>query len=547
MSQPINPDRAKNIPESESGRGKAGGAGARRPGDRARASGPRQQAGAGGKQGAAPSAARSGRREGQQPGHKSSRRPGQAPGRQTAAAPKPPAARKPQTAREVALRVLVRVEEQGAFSGLELNRVLTEAGLSRQDAGLATELVYGTIQRRLTIDHVLAPRVKGWPNKIEPWVRCLLRMSYYQLRWLDRVPAHAVTDEAVRIAKKRGHGGIAGLVNGTLRALLRDGVAPPLPPGLPAAERLSLAHSYPLWLAERWVAAYGEAGAEALMAAGNEPPHMSVRANRLRGSRDALLAELADAGVYAEPSKLSPDGIVAARAGSLAQTPWHASGRLSVQDESSMLVAAVCDPQPGMNVLDCCAAPGGKAAHLAERMAGEGRVTANDVHPHKEALIREQAERLGLTNIVTTVSDALALPERLVPASMDVVLLDAPCSGLGVIKRKPEIKWNKSEDDIASLAKLQRGLLDSAARMVKPGGRLVYSTCTIAPEENEGAVRDFLSKHPEFSLDPAWPEETLAPLRDAGIAGERFAGMVQLLPQHFGSDGFFIARLERTK
>ncbi|WP_090115421.1 MULTISPECIES: 16S rRNA (cytosine(967)-C(5))-methyltransferase RsmB [unclassified Cohnella] len=481
----------------------------------------------------------------QRPDQRSGQRPGQRP--PSAAQPsKPSAPRKPQTAREVALRVLLRVEEQGAFSGLELNRVLTDAGLSRPDAALATELVYGTIQRRFTIDHVLAARVKGWPNKVEPWVRCLLRLSYYQLRWLDRVPAHAVTDEAVRIAKKRGHGGIAGLVNGTLRALLREGVAPPLPAELPAAERLSLVHSYPLWLAERWVAAYGEAGAEALMAAGNEPPHMSVRANRLRGTRDALLAELTGAGVYAEPSKLSPDGIVAARAGSLAQTPWYASGRLSVQDESSMLVAAVCDPRPGMNVLDCCAAPGGKAAHMAERMAGQGRVTANDVHPHKEALIREQADRLGLPNVVTTVSDALSLSERLVPGSMDVVLLDAPCSGLGVIRRKPEIKWNKSADDIASLASLQRRLLASASRMVKPGGRLVYSTCTIAPEENEEAVRDFLNAHPDFRLDPAWPEETLAPLRDAGVVDDGFAGMAQLLPQHFGSDGFFIARLARA-
>lgn len=457
-----------------------------------------------------------------------------------------PSGRRPQTAREAALRVLERVEAQGAFSGLELNRALNDAGLSRQDAGLATELVYGTIQRRYTIDHVLAARVKGWPNKIEPWVRCLLRMSYYQLRWLDRVPAHAVTDEAVRIAKRRGHGGIAGLVNGTLRALLREGVAPPLPADLPPAERLALAHSYPPWLASRWLAACGEAGAEALMAAANEPPHASARVNRLRGTREALLAELAAAGIAAEPSRLSPAGIVASRAGNLAQTPWHASGRLSVQDESSMLVAAVCDPAPGMAVLDCCAAPGGKAAHLAETMAGEGRVTANDVHPHKEALIREQAERLGLSNIVTTVSDALSLPDTLPPASMDVVLLDAPCSGLGVIRRKPEIKWNKTEADIASLAALQGRLLDAAAQMVKPGGRLVYSTCTIALEENELAVRAFLGRHPGFRLDPDWPAETLAPLREAGVIGADFSGMAQLLPQHFGSDGFFIARLIRS-
>ncbi|MCC3373005.1 16S rRNA (cytosine(967)-C(5))-methyltransferase RsmB [Cohnella sp. REN36] len=445
----------------------------------------------------------------------------------------------------MALQVVLRVEEKGAYSGLELNRTLTEAGLSRADAGLATELVYGTIQRLRTIDYVLAARVKGWPAKLEPWVRCLLRLSYYQLRWLDRVPAHAVTDEAVRIAKRRGHAGIAGLVNGVLRGLLREGVAPPLPADLPAVERIALEHSYPSWLVARWIAAYGEAAAEAMCAAGNTPPHVSGRVNRTRASRKDLLARMAEAGVEARPSALTAEGIVASRVGSLASTPWFAEGLLSVQDESSMLVAAVCDPRPGMRVLDCCAAPGGKAAHLAERMDGRGEVVANDVHAHKEALIREQVERLGLSNVTTRVGDAETLAERLPAGAMDVVLLDAPCSGLGVIRRKPEIKWNKRSEDIASLASLQRRLLASAGDMVKPGGTLVYSTCTIAPEENEETVRAFLRDRPDFALDPAWPEETLAPLRTAGALPAPFKGMVQLLPQHFGSDGFFIARLRR--
>ncbi|MBB6675528.1 16S rRNA (cytosine(967)-C(5))-methyltransferase RsmB [Cohnella nanjingensis] len=441
--------------------------------------------------------------------------------------------------------MLLRVEQKGAYSGLELNRTLTDAGLSRADAGLATELVYGTIQRLSTIDHVLAARVKGWPAKVEPWVRCLLRMSYYQLRWLDRVPAHAVTDEAVRIAKRRGHAGIAGLVNGVLRGLLREGVATALPPDLPTAERIALAHSYPRWLVERWLAAYGEAVAEAICAAGNAPPHASARVNRVRASRETLLARMAEAGLDAKPSPLSADGIVASRAGSLAATPWFAEGLLSVQDESSMLVAAVCDPQPGMRALDCCAAPGGKSTHLAERMDGRGEVIANDVHAHKEALVREQAERLGLRNVATMVGDAETLSERLPARSMDVVLLDAPCSGLGVIRRKPEIKWNKQPEDIASLAALQRRLLASAGDMVKTGGTLVYSTCTIAPEENEETVRHFLRAFPDFALDPAWPEETLAPLNQAGVLPQPFEGMLQLLPQQFGSDGFFIARMRR--
>jgi 16S rRNA (cytosine967-C5)-methyltransferase len=454
--------------------------------------------------------------------------------------------RRPDGPRELALEVLRRVEEQGAYSGLALHGMLTEAELSRPDKALATELVYGTIQRLNTIDQVLSSKVKGWPRKVEPWVRCLLRLSYYQLRWLERVPAHAAVDEAVRIAKKRGHAGIAGLVNGVLRGLLREGVTPPLPADLPVAERISLTHSHPRWLVERWIAAYGEQTAETLCAADNEPPHASVRVNRLRTDRAALLADMAEAGLDVSPSPLSTDAIVATRAGSLADTPWYRNGLLTVQDESSMLVAAVADPKPGMSVLDCCAAPGGKSTHLAEIMQNRGRVIANDVHPHKRALIDKQKERLGLDIVQTMTSDALELTDLLPPDSMDVVLLDAPCSGFGVIRRKPEIKWNKTPADIAGLSELQHQLLRAASALVKPGGVLVYSTCTITPEENGESIRAFLADHPHFSLDPEWPDEVLEPLRERNIIPEPFPGMVQLLPHHFGSDGFFIARLRRA-
>jgi 16S rRNA (cytosine967-C5)-methyltransferase len=199
-----------------------------------------------------------------------------------------------------------------------------------------------------------------------------------------------------------------------------------------------------------------------------------------------------------------------------------------------------------MSVLDCCAAPGGKATHLAEIMRDTGRVIANDVHPHKRPLIERQKERLGLTIVETTTSDAFALPELLSPESMDVVLLDAPCSGFGVIRRKPEIKWNKKPEDITGLAELQRRLLTSASGMVKPGGTLVYSTCTITPEENEEAIRAFLAGHPQFSLDPDWPEEVLQPLRERQIVTDAFSGMAQILPHHYGSDAFFIARMRRN-
>ncbi|THF73275.1 16S rRNA (cytosine(967)-C(5))-methyltransferase RsmB [Cohnella fermenti] len=451
----------------------------------------------------------------------------------------------PRGPREAALNVLLRVDQQGAYSGLELNRVLSAAALSRQDAALATEIVYGTIQRLNTIDRVLKERVKGWPNKVEPWVRSLLRLSYYQLRWLDRVPAHAVTDEAVRIAKKRGHAGIAGLVNGVLRGLVREGLASELPSGLGDAERISLTHSYPEWLVKRWIDVYGAETAEAICEAGNEPPQSSARVNPTRISRSELLERMDEAQIYARPSKLAPGGIVASRAGSLAATDWYREGLLTVQDESSMLVAAVAGPKPGMRVLDCCAAPGGKTTHLAELMGDAGEVVANDIHPHKEALVAEQAARLGLRSIRTVVGDAAGLADTLPAASMDVVLLDAPCSGLGVIRRKPEIKWNKSEEDIAGLAALQAELLEKVHSLVRPGGTLVYSTCTIAKEENEEAILRFLEKHPNYMPDTDWPQEIIESLKQGGALPEPFAGMVQLLPQQFGSDGFFIAKLKR--
>jgi 16S rRNA (cytosine967-C5)-methyltransferase len=452
----------------------------------------------------------------------------------------------PDGPREAALEVLRRVEEEGAYSSLALGGMLSGADFSRRDAALATELVYGTIQRLNTIDYVLAGRVKGWPDKLAPWVRCLLRLSYYQLRWLDRVPPHAAVDEAVRIARKRGHAGIAGLVNGVLRSLLREGIAPEWPSHLSAAERIALEHSHPVWLVERWISAYGEKTAAAICEAGNMPPHGSARVNRLRAARDALLADMAEAGLSVKPSPLSEDGIIAYKSGSLADTSWFREGKLTVQDESSMLVAAVANPSPGMTVLDCCAAPGGKATHLAEIMRNEGKVLANDIHAHKRKLIEDQKERLGLSIIETMTCDALELSRHLPEQSMDVVLLDAPCSGFGVIRRKPEIKWNKSPQDIAGLSELQQRLLQEAGRLVKPGGTLVYSTCTIAPEENESNVLHFLKENPAFSPDLNWPEQTLRPLREKGILPEPFQGRVQILPHHFGSDGFFIARMRRN-
>lgn len=446
-----------------------------------------------------------------------------------------------ESAREVALDILVRVEQQGAYSNLLLNSSLQKSALSREDAGLATELVYGSISRLLTLDFVLDGFVSKGIAKLQPWVRNLLRLSLYQIMYLDRIPSHAAVNEAVNIAKKRGHQGISGMVNGVLRSVLRAGELPVLPENLSPEQRISILHSHPLWMVKQWAAEYGLDTAEAMCAANNEPPAASVRVNLTMISRDALLEQMLEAGLAASPSRVSPYGIVVRGGGNLALTSWYRDGYLSVQDESSMLVAEAVAPEPGMRVLDCCAAPGGKSAHMGELMKDEGYIYANDLHPHKAQLIADQAQRLGLDCIATGSTDALLLARSLEPESFDRILLDAPCSGLGVIRRKPDLKWRKQPEDVASVAALQAELLQSVSRLLKPGGILVYSTCTTEHEENSSVIAEFLGNNPGFTsatfTSPVWQ-------RVQGTALAAGEGL-QLLPQHYGSDGFYISRLQR--
>lgn len=266
----------------------------------------------------------------------------------------------PASAREIALDIMVKVEQQGAYSNLLLNSSLQKATLSREDAGLVTELVYGSISRMNTLDYVLEGFVSKGIAKLQPWVRNLLRFSLYQIMYLDRIPSHAAVNEAVNIAKKKGHQGISGMVNGVLRSVLRAGDLPVLPEGLSQVQRISILYSHPLWLVERWITEYGVDTAEAICASNNEPPAVSVRVNTTMISREALLNQMIEQGLQASASDVSPYGIVVKGGGNLALTSWYRDGYISVQDESSMLVAEAVAPEPGMRVLDCCAAPGAK-------------------------------------------------------------------------------------------------------------------------------------------------------------------------------------------
>ena len=330
------------------------------------------------------------------------------------------------------------------------------------------------------------------------------------------------------------------MVNAVLRSVLRRPEQLALPQQLTAVQRIALEHSHPEWLVERWVAQFGEQTAQSICAANNTPPHTSIRTNTLRLSRERLLELLGEQGITAQASPIAPAGIVVTGGGNMAHNPGYKNGDFSIQDESSMLVAEMLAPEPGMTVLDCCAAPGGKTTHIAELMQDMGTVHAFDIHPHKKKLIEEQADRLGLRIIRAEVDDAGRLAERFAPASFDRILLDAPCSGLGVIRRKPDLKWSKTPDEIAEISRIQHSLLRAVSPLLKPGGLLVYSTCTLEAEENERAVELFLHDCTEFTLD------TSASSRLPALAPQFLtAGMLRILPQDYGSDGFFISALRK--
>jgi 16S rRNA (cytosine967-C5)-methyltransferase len=445
---------------------------------------------------------------------------------------------KPQSSRELAMDILVRVEQQMAYSNIALNQALQKTNLPRNEAGLVTELVYGTIQRLNTIDYWLNRFVSKGVNKLEPWVRSLLRLSLYQIQYLDRIPPHAAVNEAVTIAGRKGHKGISGMVNAVLRNMLRQPEKLQMPTNVAAVVRISLTYSHPQWMVQRWIHQYGEEETIRMCESNNRPPHTSIRVNRRETSPEQLIDQLAEQGIEAAPSSIAPDGIVIQGGGNMALTAWYQDGVISVQDESSMLVARMVDPQPGMIVLDCCAAPGGKTTHMAELMNDQGTIIAYDIHEHKKQLIDAQAMRLHLKCVEARVGDARELSHEHAKHSFDRILLDAPCSGLGVIRRKPDLKWAKQESDINAIRTIQSTILDQIHHLLKPGGSLIYSTCTTEYEENQAVIRHFLDEHPDFSLDKTVSQQF--PELASRLVGE---GMVQILPQHYESDGFFITRL----
>jgi len=438
--------------------------------------------------------------------------------------------------RSAALDVLLKVSREGAYSQLALHHAIEKSGFHSQDTALLTQMVYGTIQWRLTLDYHLKPFLKKGA-RTKPWVKELLRLSVYQLAFLDKIPHHAVVNVAVEIAKKRGGQRVSGFVNGVLRAYIRTG-GPDVQTIQDAWERKEILHSHPRWLLKRWTSQYGEEATVAICKANHTPPDVTIRVNRLKWDRKACLSTLREAHFDVKEGNLSPDAIVLKK-GKIIDHPIYKEGKVTIQDESSMLVARALDAKPGQRVLDACSGPGGKTTHIAELMDDTGEILALDIYEHKIGLVRSQAARLGLSSIKTMVADARRTGEIFPKESFDRILIDAPCSGFGVIRRKPEIKYEKTAEDVASISRLQREILDANAPLLKKSGVLVYSTCTIDKEENVFAVQDFLKTHPDFTIDTSLVERLPEVVREKSLW---FAdGMCQILPQHFGTDGFFIA------
>lgn len=438
-------------------------------------------------------------------------------------------------ARELALQTLTDILIDGAYSNHALSEQIEKNELTVQDKNFMTELVYGTLQHEQLLNFYVTPFFNG---KVKAWVRILIQMTLYQMLFLDSVPEHAAISEAVKIAKKRGGQFNGKLVNAILREMTRTPL-PSLDTIKDEAERLAVETSHPLWLIKLWSKQFGWEKTIQMARANNERVNVTIRVNGVRGTREELKQKLESEGIKCEYGNLSQDALVILK-GNVIKTKAFEQGWFYVQDESSMLVARALKPKHHSKVLDTCSAPGGKTTHVAELMRQTGTVYAHDVYEHKIKLIEDNVKRLGLTNVVATLQDATTLNERYESDSFDAVLVDAPCSGLGILRRHPEVKITKQPSDLDEIMMIQKKILNTVAPLVKVGGTLVYSTCTVNRKENDKMVEQFLAQHPEYELDA-----TLVNRLPEVLHEQTKKGMLQLFPGDYQTDGFFIACLKR--
>jgi len=438
------------------------------------------------------------------------------------------------TARQVAFEVLLNIKTNSAYSNNALTEAFNAHELSVQDKAFATEIIYGTLTDYRLIQFWLEPYYQG---RVKEWVRVLLAMSMYQKKCLTKIPSYAIVDETVAIAKNRGGEFNARVVNSILRKAFEEDVRD-VKTG-DEIEEWAISYSYPTWLVHLWLAQFGEKRTQNILQVTNERAPMMLRVNLIRTSKEDLIKQLATEGVTAKCGQLSPNAVWVKKGNPLATNAFK-DGLFYVQDEASQLPALALAPPKGARVLDVCAAPGGKTFHLAELVGDTGVVHAYDIFDHKIARMTENARRLGIENVEMAVCSALDLHERYTPASFDYILVDAPCSGLGILRRHPEAKMTKTPEDLDEITHIQKDILERVSPLLAPGGRLVYSTCTINRKENHKQVEKFLKTNEDFMLDKDFINRM-----PVELASNFENGMLQLFPQDFNTDGFFIAALIR--
>lgn len=433
--------------------------------------------------------------------------------------------------RSIALKILNRVFNEGAYSNLALSNELNNSNLNDKDKALVTEIVYGTIRRKKSLDTLIASFVKDI-KIMDKRVLNILRVAMYQLKFLDKVPSYAACNEAVEEAKKISVSS-GKLVNGILRSYGKKGES-----GLKFKNRiyeLAYTYSFEPWLIRLFIKQYGEEDTIKILNGLNLTPKVTVRVNSLKSNFDEVFEELEESGYNIEEGYICPEAISIKGGKSVENNKVFNEGKITVQDESAMLVAPLLDIIPGETVLDLCSAPGGKTTHISELLENTGRVLAFDLHENKLGLIKENCDRLGIKNVELKEMDATKINVELVGLA-NKILLDVPCSGLGIIKRKPEIKWNKNREELKEIVKIQREIMENSWQYLKVGGIMVYSTCTLNKEENEQNIEWFLNKHKNCKLEKVFIGK--------GDNLKYQNGMLTVLPNEY-MDGFFMAKLKK--
>ncbi|WDV47640.1 16S rRNA (cytosine(967)-C(5))-methyltransferase RsmB [Clostridiaceae bacterium M8S5] len=441
-------------------------------------------------------------------------------------------------ARYIAINILKNINEEKAYSNIEVNKNIKSAK-NQLDEGLIREIVYGVIQNKIMIDYIISKFSKTKIKKIAPIVLEILRTGIYQIMFMDRVPDSASCNESVKIAKKLGHRAIPGFVNGVLRNVTRK-KADILKDveNLKGIEYLNIKYSHPKWMVEYFIDEFGYDFTEELLKSNNNRPKLNIRVNTLKIDRKKLMELLREKDFIVNKAPYSKYGIEIENPKNITSLQEYKNGYFSVQDQSSMLVAEIMSPKPESFVIDLCSAPGGKTCHIAEIMKNKGVILARDIHEHKLELIDKTANRLGIDIIDTQLFSALEI-DKAIMQKADYVLVDAPCSGLGLLRRKPEIRYRMNIDKIKELSQIQHDILINGSKYVKRGGTLIYSTCTISTIENLNVLNKFLNENKDFELEPFKKELS------EKLKLKTNNGYVKLYPNINNTDGFFISKLKR--